>query len=66
MHDYAKSQRLDGKVALVTGGGGGIGAESARALAQMGAAVLVTDISDAAGKATADGINKAGGRHFLL
>lgn len=62
MHDYAKSQRLDGKVALVTGGGGGIGAESARALAQMGAAVLVTDISEAAGKATADGINKAGGR----
>ncbi|MES2681986.1 MAG: glucose 1-dehydrogenase [Pseudomonadota bacterium] len=62
MHDYQKASRLDGKAALVTGGGGGIGAEAARALAQMGAAVLITDVAEAAGRATVEAINKAGGR----
>lgn len=37
----AQAQPLGGKVALVTGGSGGIGAASARALAQAGARVIV-------------------------
>jgi NAD(P)-dependent dehydrogenase (short-subunit alcohol dehydrogenase family) len=36
--------RLDGKVALVTGGGSGIGRETATALAGAGAAVAILDI----------------------
>jgi NAD(P)-dependent dehydrogenase (short-subunit alcohol dehydrogenase family) len=45
--------RLDGKVAIVTGGGGGIGGASARALAREGAAVVVVDIDEgAAGEVT--------------
>ena len=45
--------RLDGKTALVTGGASGIGAACARALAAAGAAVMVTDLDQAAGEALA-------------
>jgi 2-keto-3-deoxy-L-fuconate dehydrogenase len=37
--------RLDGKVALVTGGGSGIGAETCRELGRAGAHVLVADVN---------------------
>ncbi|WP_131770109.1 SDR family NAD(P)-dependent oxidoreductase, partial [Candidatus Protofrankia californiensis] len=53
--------RLDGKVALVTGGARGIGAESARVLAAAGASVLVTDVLSAVGKETTEAISAAGG-----
>jgi NAD(P)-dependent dehydrogenase (short-subunit alcohol dehydrogenase family) len=43
-------------VALVTGGGNGIGAATARALAARGAAVVVADVNEKAARATADGI----------
>lgn len=62
MIDYGKAFRLDGKVAMVTGAARGIGAEIAGALAQMGAAVLVTDLLEAEGKATVERIRKAGGK----
>jgi NAD(P)-dependent dehydrogenase (short-subunit alcohol dehydrogenase family) len=62
MTDYSKLFRLDGKVALVSGAARGIGAEVAQALAQAGAAVLVTDVADGGGKATAEAIRKAGGK----
>ena len=45
MVDKTSSERLAGKVALVTGGAGGIGAEIADALRGDGAAVMVLDIS---------------------
>lgn len=53
--------RLNGKVAIVTGGGGGIGGATARALAREGAAVLVVDVNEEAANAVADGIRDAGG-----
>jgi NAD(P)-dependent dehydrogenase (short-subunit alcohol dehydrogenase family) len=47
---------LNGKVALVTGGGNGIGAEVAGRLAAGGARVVLADIEEAAGQATADAL----------
>lgn len=46
MHNYTESYRLDGKVALVTGAAGGLGWEITGALAEGGAAVLVTDTAE--------------------
>ncbi|TIC81519.1 glucose 1-dehydrogenase [Nocardioides sp. GY 10113] len=51
--------RVQGKVALVTGGSGGIGAASARALVAEGASVVIGDILDAEGKALADELGHA-------
>ena len=54
--------RVDGKVALVAGSGGGIGGAGAAGLAREGAAVLCADIDAAAAEATAARISDAGGR----
>ena len=45
--------RLDDKIAIVTGGGQGIGQAIARKLAAEGATVVVTDVDEATAKATA-------------
>lgn len=53
--------RVEGKVAIVTGGGGGIGAATARRLAHEGAAVAVVDIDGDRTKAVVQEIRDAGG-----
>lgn len=52
---------LDGRAALVTGAGGGIGAAVASAFASAGAVVLVTDVDGAAAETVAKQIVAAGG-----
>ena len=53
---------MDGKVVLVTGGGGGIGAESCARLASAGARVIVSDLDLPRARETAERIAGAGGR----
>lgn len=53
---------LEGRSALLTGAGNGIGAAVAKAYAATGATVLVTDLDEAAAAAVAKEITDAGGR----
>ncbi len=53
--------RFAGKVAVVTGGAGGIGSAVCRTLARQGASVLVADIDHGAARAVADEIVAGGG-----
>ncbi len=54
--------RLDGEVAVVTGGGSGIGRASALALAKVGAYVAIIDRDAVTGAEVAAEINAAGGK----
>src|SRR5206468_12198186 len=57
---------LDGKVALVTGGGGGIGRATALAMVREGAKVAAADFNAAAARDTVAQINAAGGQAITL
>jgi len=51
--------RLDGKVAIVTGAGSGIGEATARLMGREGAAVVVADLNRAAAERVADQLDTA-------
>jgi NAD(P)-dependent dehydrogenase (short-subunit alcohol dehydrogenase family) len=57
---------LEGKVALVTGGGGGIGRATALAIVREGGKVAVADFDAAAAHETVTQINAAGGQAITL
>jgi NAD(P)-dependent dehydrogenase (short-subunit alcohol dehydrogenase family) len=54
--------RLDGKVALISGAARGIGGETAQLLAKAGARVVVADVLDNRGEQTVATINAVGGQ----
>ena len=58
--------RLDGKVALITGGGSGMGMVASRLFASEGASVVLTDVADDAGEAVAAEIEAGGGQAMYV
>ena len=58
--------RLENQVAVVTGGGSGIGAATAVAFAREGARIVVADVNEAGAKKTVEHIEKAGGQALLV
>lgn len=59
-------RRVENKVALVTGGGLGLGRACAILLAREGAKVMVTDLKEREGRATAEEIVEAGGEAMFM
>ena len=58
--------RLDGRVALVSGGGGAIGAALAEALSAAGARIVAASLHEGHAQATADRIIAAGGQAMAV
>ncbi|MGD0918706.1 MAG: glucose 1-dehydrogenase [Thermodesulfobacteriota bacterium] len=58
--------RVKGKVAIITGGAGGLGKAHALLLAKEGAKVVVTDTNEAQGKRVAEEINEQGGEAIFI
>lgn len=57
---------LDGRVVVVTGGGGGLGGAMARGVASAGAAVAVADCAEDRAAGVADAIRAAGGKSLAV
>ena len=58
--------RLDGKVALVSGGASGIGAAHVRVFAAEGAKVIAGDLQEDKGRAVVEAVNKSGGEAVFV
>lgn len=63
--NYPKGM-LNGQVAIVTGSGQGIGAETARVFANEGAKVVISDIDATKAQKVAEEINHAGGQALAI
>ena len=57
---FREKTDLSGRVAVITGGAGGIGRSTGEVLGEMGAHVVIADISEEAGKAAVEQIRRRG------
>jgi NAD(P)-dependent dehydrogenase (short-subunit alcohol dehydrogenase family) len=57
---------LDGKIALVTGAGSGIGRATSLTMARRGAKVVVADVNEEGGRETVDAVEQAGGEALFV
>jgi NAD(P)-dependent dehydrogenase (short-subunit alcohol dehydrogenase family) len=64
--NIARGNRVQGKVALVTGAAQGIGRACAVALAAQGARVAICDVQQSAGEAAAESIRRSGGEAVYI
>jgi NAD(P)-dependent dehydrogenase (short-subunit alcohol dehydrogenase family) len=58
--------RMKGKVAIVTGGGSGIGRASVELLAREGAQVVIGEFNEATGRAAKEAVLAAGGQAIFV
>lgn len=65
-HQYRALFDLTDQIAIVTGGGGGLGREVARGLAEFGARLVITDLDMSAAEAVAEEIKGSGGQARAL
>jgi len=65
-YDLEKLFGLEGKVAAITGAGGVLCGEMARALGELGVKVAIMDVREAAAKTVADAITAAGGQALAV
>jgi NAD(P)-dependent dehydrogenase (short-subunit alcohol dehydrogenase family) len=56
--NYTWGMKVEGKVAIVTGGGGGIGGAIAARLSEHGARVVVSDLDETTARSVADAIER--------
>ena len=63
---HTKETSLDGRTALITGAGSGIGREAALTLAAEGAHVVVCDRDEESGRVTVEQVETAGGKAVLV